>query len=115
MGKETGCSFKYNWSKISTQTLKKPVLCFSDAHASSASNLTRAFISSHDDNKDSTVIQNKKNTSNTDDIHSCVTPRKQNYIVQATHTPPFLTLLNTTLHAAPVELHTTNKLPPVGK
>ena len=44
-----------------------------------------------------------------------MTPRKQNYSVQATSAPPSLTLLNTTLHIAPIELHTTTKLPTVGK
>ena len=57
----------------------------------------------------------KNNTSNTDDIHSCVTPRKQNYSIQATYSPPHLTPLNTTLPILPVELHTTNKLTLDGK
>ena len=115
MGKEIGRSFKHNRSKQSTPTLKKPVLSSSAAHASSASNLTRTFISSHLDNKDITEIQNKNNTSNIDNIYSCVTQRKQNYIVQATCKLPRLTPLNTTLPIAPVELHTTAKLTPVGK
>ena len=101
--------------KKSTPTLKQPVLSSPAAHASSASNLTQTFISSQLDNRDSTAIQNKKKNSNIDDIHSCVTPRKQNYSVQATSTPPRLKLLNTTLPIAPVELHTPNKLPLVGK
>ena len=74
MGKEIGRSLKFNRSKISTPTLNKPVLFSSAAHTSSANNLTRTKISSHLDNKDSSAIKNKKNTSNTDDIHSCVTP-----------------------------------------
>ena len=115
MGKEIGRYFKYNRSKISTPTLKKPVLSSSAAHTSSASNLTRIFISYHLDNKYSSTIQNKNNTSNTDDIHSCVTPRKQNHSVQATSKSPCLTPLNTTLHIAPVELHTTTKFPLVDK
>ena len=115
MGKEIGRSFKYDGSKISTPKLKKPVLSSSAAHTSSASNLTQTFISSHLDTEDSTEIQNKNNISNTYGIHSCVTPQKQNYSVQATSTPPRFTSLNTTLPIAPVELHTTNKLPPVGK
>ena len=40
MGKEIGRSFKYNGSKISTPTLKKPVLSYSAAYTSSASNST---------------------------------------------------------------------------
>ena len=40
MGKEIGRYFKYNRSKISTPTLKKPVLSSSSAHTSSAGNLT---------------------------------------------------------------------------
>ena len=74
MGKEIGSSFKYNISEISTPTLKKPVLSPLAAHTSSASNSTQTFISSQLDNKDITTNQNKNNTSNTDGIHSFVTP-----------------------------------------
>ena len=74
MGKEIRCSYKYNSSKISTPTLKKPILLSSAAHTSFASNLTQMSISSQLDNKDITTNQNKNNTSNTNDIHSCVTP-----------------------------------------
>ena len=72
-------------------------------------------MSSHLDNKDITTNQNKNNTSNTYDIHSCVTPWKQNYSIQATSTPPGLTPLHTTLSITPVELHTRTKLHPVGE
>ena len=65
--------------------------------------------------KDSTSIQNTVNISNTDDIHSCVTPRKQNTSVQAKYTPPRLTPLITTLPLLPVELPKTTHLPPLGK
>ena len=102
MGKEIGRYFKYTGSKISTPTLKKPVLSSSAAHTLYAINLTVTSISSQLDNKDITTNQNKNNTSNTDDIHSCVTPQKQNYSVQATSTTTCLTPLNTTLPIAPV-------------
>ena len=85
------------------------------AHPSSASKSTRTSISSQLDNKDITKNQNKRNTSNTDDTHSCVPPGKQNYSVQATSTPPRLTPLNTTLPILPVELHKTTELPPDSK
>ena len=65
--------------------------------------------------KDSNSIQNTVNISNTDDIHSCVTPQKQNISVQATSTPPSLTPLITTLPLLPVELPKTTHLPPLGK
>ena len=65
--------------------------------------------------KDSNSIQNRVNTSNTDDIHSCVTTRKQNISVQATSTPPRLTPLITNLTLLPVELPKTTHLPPLGK
>ena len=58
-------------------------------------------------NKDITTNQNKNNTSNTDDIQSCITPQKYNYRVQATSTPTSLTPLNTTQPIAPVELQKT--------
>ena len=115
MGKEIGCSFKYNRSKISTPTLKKPILSSSSAHTLCSSNSTRTLISYQLDNKDSTPNQNKNNTSNTDDIHSCGTPQKQNYSVKATSTPPSLTPLNTTLPITPVEFHKIKQLPPSGK
>ena len=115
MGKEIGRLCKNNRSKISTPTLKIPVLSFSDAHASSASNLKATSISSQLDNKDITTNQNRNNTSNTDDIHSCVTPQKQNYSVKDTSTTTCLTPLNTTLPILPIELHTTKKLTLAGK
>ena len=65
--------YKYNLPKQSTPTFKKPVLLSSATHASSASNLTGTSILSQLDNKDITKNQNRNNTSNTDDIHSCVT------------------------------------------
>ena len=55
------------------------------------------------------------NTSNTDDIHSCVTPRKQNISVHAKTTAPRLTPLITTLPLLPVELPKTTHLPPRDK
>ena len=97
MGKEIGRSYKYNQSKISTPKLKKPVLSSSAAHTSFASNLTGTSISSKLYNKEDFTNQNKNNTSDTYEIHSCVTPQKQNYSVQAISTPPLLTPLNTTL------------------
>ena len=62
-------------------TFKKPVLSSSAANYSSASNWTGTSISSQLDNKEITTNQNNNNTSNTDDIHSCLTPQKKNYIV----------------------------------
>ena len=77
--------------------------------------MSQTIISSQLKNKDSTAIQNTPEILNTDDIHSCVTPREQNISVQATSTPPHLTLLITNLPLAPVELTKTTELPPVGK
>ena len=65
--------------------------------------------------KVSASIQNTVNISKTDDIHSFVTPRKQNIRVQFTSTPPRLTPLITTLPLLPVELLKTTHLPPLGK
>ena len=65
--------------------------------------------------RESTSIQNTSDISNTDDIHYCVTPRKQNIIVQAKSTPPILTILITTLPLLPIELPKTTHLPPLGK
>ena len=65
--------------------------------------------------KDSTSIQNTVDISNIDDIHSCVTPRKQNIRVKATSTPPRLTPLINNLPILPVELPKTTQLPPLGK
>ena len=58
MGKEIGRSFKYNRSKISTPTLKKPVLSYFVNHTSYTTNLTRTIISSKLENENSTAIQN---------------------------------------------------------
>ena len=115
MGKEIGRSYKYNQSKISSPTLNKPVLSSSASHTSSAKNSTGKSISSQLDIKEMFTNKKKSNTSNTDDIHSCVTPRKQNYSVHATSTTTHLTPLNTTLPIAPVELHNTKELTPPGE
>ena len=76
MGKKIGRSFKYNRSKISTPTLKKSLLSSSANHTSYTTNLTQKIISYQLENEDSTAIQNTLDISNTDDILSCVTPRK---------------------------------------
>ena len=74
MGKEIGRSYKYNRSKISSPTLKKPVLLSSANHTSYTTNSNLTIMSHQLQHKDSTSIQNTVNISNTDDIHSCVTP-----------------------------------------
>ena len=115
MDKEIGLSFKYNQSKISTPTPKKHVISYSENHTSYTTNWTQTIISSQLENEDSTGIKNMSDISNTDDIHSCVTPQKHNISVQATYTPPCLTPLITALPLAPVDLAKTIELPPVGK
>ena len=115
MGKDIDCNYKYNKSKISSPTLKKPVLSSSANHTSYTTNLTPTIMSRQLQHKDSTSIQNKVNISKTDDIHSCVTPRKHNISVQFTSTPPRLTPLITNLPLLPVELPKTTHLPPLGK
>ena len=115
MVKDIGIIYKYNRPKQSTPTLKKPVLSSSADHESSASNSTGTSISSQLDNKDITTNQNNNNTSNIEDIHSCVTSQKQNYSVQATSTTTRLTPLNTTRPIAPVKVHKTKQLPLAGK
>ena len=91
MGKDIGRSYKYNRSKISTPTLKKPVLSSSANYISYTTSLSQTIISSQLENKDSTAIQNTSEILNTDDIHSYLTPQKQNYSVQDTYTLPRLT------------------------
>ena len=81
MGKEIGCLYKNNRSKLSTTKLKMYGFSFFVAYTSFASYLRKTYISSQLDNKDIVKNQNKKNTSTTVDIHSCVTPRKQKYSV----------------------------------
>ena len=77
--------------------------------------MSQTIISSQLDNKESTAIQNTSDISNTDDIYSCVTPRKQNYSVKATSTLHRLKPLITNLPIVPVELPKTTELTPVGK
>ena len=97
MGKEIGCSYKYYRSKISTPTLKKSVLSSSENHTSYTTNSTPTIMSHQLQHKDITYIQKTVNISNTDDVHSFITPRKHNISVQATSTPPRLKPLITTL------------------
>ena len=115
MGKEIGRSYKYNQSKISSPTLKKPVLLSSANHTPYTTNLTPTIMYQKLQHKDKYAIQNTMNNSNTHDIQSCTTPRKQNTSFKATSTPPSLTPLITTLPLLPVELPKTTHLPPLGK
>ena len=115
MGKDIGFSLKYNQPKISSPILKKLVLLSSANNTSYTNNSTPIFLPHQVQHKESTSIQNKVNISNTYDIHSCVTPRKQNISVQAITTPPCLTPLITTLPLLIVELPKTTLLPPLGK
>ena len=77
IGKEIGRSYIHNRPKTSSLTLKKPVLLSSANHTSYTTNSTPTIMSHQRQHKDSNSIQNKVNISNTDDIHSCVTPRKK--------------------------------------
>ena len=70
MGKELGRSYKYNWSKISTPALKKPVLSSLENHTAYTTNWIQTIISSQLENEDSNEIQSTSDISNTDDIHS---------------------------------------------
>ena len=90
----------------------KPVLSSPENHTSYTTNSTPTIMSYQLQHKDSTSIKNTVVISNTDDIHSCVTPRKQNISVQATSTPPRLTQFITTLPLLPVELPNNNTFTP---
>ena len=115
MGKEIGRFYKHKRPKTSSPTLKKPILSSSANHIPYTTNSNPSIMSHQLQHKESTSIQNKVNISNTDDIQSCVTPRKQNTSVQDTTTPPRLTPLITNLPLLPVELPKTTHLPPLGK
>ena len=58
MGKEIGRSYKYYRSKISTPTVKKPVLSSLANHTSYTTNSTPTIMSHQLQYKDSTAIQN---------------------------------------------------------
>ena len=51
MGKDIGRSYKYNQSKISTPTLKKPVLSSSSNYTSYTTSLSQTIISAQIENK----------------------------------------------------------------
>ena len=104
MVKDIGRSFTYNRSKISSTTLKKPVLSSSENYTLYTTNLARTIIASQLENEESTEIKNTSDILNTDGIHSYATPQKHNISVQATYTPPRLTPFITNLPLAPVEL-----------
>ena len=81
MGKEIGRYFKYNRPKSSSPTLKKPVLS-SSAHHTSCITIPKQPVRSHPrQHKGSASNQDKVNISNTDDIHSYITPKRHNIIV----------------------------------
>ena len=56
MGKEIGCSYKYDRSKISNPTFKKPVLSSSANHTSYTTTSTPTIMSYQLKHKDSTSI-----------------------------------------------------------
>ena len=77
MGKDIGRSFKYDRSKISSSTLKKPVLS-SLAYHTSCITISNQPVTSHPcQYKGSALNQEKVKISITDNIHSCVTPSEQ--------------------------------------
>ena len=104
MGKEIGHSYKYKQPKTSSLTLKKPVLSSTANHTSCITVSNQPVTSQPCQHKGSAPNQDKTNISNTDDIHSCVTPKSHNISVQATYTPPRLTPFITNLPILPVEL-----------
>ena len=115
MGKGIGRSFKYNRPKSSSPTLKKPVLSSTSNHTSCIT-ISNPSITPHPrQHEGSASNQDKVNISNTDDIHSCLKPKRHNISVQTTSTPPRLTPLITALPILPVELPKTTQLPPLGK
>ena len=115
MGKEISRFYKHNRPKSSSLTLKKPVLS-SSAHHTSCITISNPPIMFHPlQHKGSASNQDKVNISNTEDIQSCVTPKRHDISVQAIYTPPRLTLLITTLPILPFELPKTTHLPPLGK
>ena len=115
MGKDIGRVYKHNQPKLSSPTLKKPVLLSSANHTSCITISNPTITSQQIQDKNSTSIQDKVNISDTDDIHSCVTPQKHDISAQATSTPPCLTQLITNLPLLPVELPKTTQLPPLVK
>ena len=114
-GKDIVCFYKHNRPKSSSPTLKKPVLSSTANHTSCITVSDQPVTSQPCQHKDSASNQDKVNISNTDDIHSCVTPKRHNISVQATSTPPRLAPLITTLPILPIEVPKTTHLPPRGK
>ena len=111
IGKDIGCSFKYKQPKSSSPTLKKPVLSSTANHTSCITVLNQPVRSQPCQHKGSASNQEKVNISNTDDIHSCVTPKSHNISVPATSTPPLLTPLITTLTILPVRYQQQHNYP----
>ena len=115
MGKDIGRFYKHNRPKSSSLTLKKPVLSSTANHTSCITVSNQPVTSQPCQHKGSAFNQDKVNISNIDDIHYCVTPKRHNISVQATYTPPRLTILTTTLPILPVELPKSTQLPPLGE
>ena len=112
MGKEIGRSYKYKRPKSSSPTLKKHVLSSTANHTSCITVSNQPVTSQPCQHQGTAPNQDKVNISNTDDIHSCETPKSHNISVQATSTPPRLTPLITTLPILPIEVPKTTLLPP---
>ena len=74
MEKDICRSFKYNRPKSSSPTLKKPIVS-SLAHHTSCITISNPPVTSYPRQRQGSASnQDKVNISNTDDIHSCVTP-----------------------------------------
>ena len=82
MGKDIGCSFKYNQPKLSSPTLKKYVLSSSENHTSCITSSKPPLTSHTPQHKGSASNEDMVNISNKDDIHYCVTPKRHNISVR---------------------------------
>ena len=94
MGKDIERIYKHSHSKLSTLSLKAPVISSSYSQTSPDTELSTMSVPSvRDKNKNNSVlcyqntIQNDVSIKNNDDIQSCDTPIKKMYIITTTSTP----------------------------
>ena len=120
--KDIGRNYKHIQYQLSNPSIKEPVLSSSYFQTSSYTKLKITSVSSVIDKKQTNsvlcsqnTIQNDLNITNNDDMQSCETPIKQNYIIPTTSTPNHHAQCIDDMSVRLFNLYTTKKLPPVGK
>ena len=122
MGKNFGQIYKRSQYQLSTLSLKAPVSSSSEPQTSSAIELKTTSFPSETYKHQNNYVFNSQNTihndatiTNNDNIKSCETPQKQNYIISTISTPDRCSQYIASTSSSRLDFNTSTVLPPVGK